>query len=375
MSKRDYYEILGVARDAGADEIKKAYRQAALRHHPDRNPGDKAAEEHFKESAEAYGVLAEPQKRQIYDRFGHDGLRGEVNQGFNSTVFEDFEDILGNFFGFNFGLGDLFGGSQRSRAQTRGRDLALEMEITLEEAAAGVEKDISLNRAEPCPGCQGSGLRPGTRKSSCGACGGRGQVRHHQGFFAMARACSTCGGTGEIIPSPCDDCRGSGQKREKKNLKVRIPAGVDEGVRLRLAGDGEVGERGAGRGDLYVVIHVRQHEFFGREDNNLTGEISVSFAQAALGVVAEIPLLSGETEKLKIPAGTQSGEVFRIRGAGLRDLESRRTGDLFMRVLVRTPDGLTKDQKAILRQLASLREETLDTIDGEAVRRSKPPRR
>jgi molecular chaperone DnaJ len=376
MEKRDYYEILGVERGSGPDEIKKAYRQSALKHHPDRNPGDKAAEERFKEAAEAYSVLGDGQKRALYDQYGHNGLRGESFQGFNSTVFEDFEDILGNFFGFNFGLGDLFGGSRRSRTQDRrGRDLALEMEITLEEAAAGAEKEIILTRAEACPDCQGSGMKPGARKAACPACGGRGQVRHQQGFFTVARTCSQCGGTGEIITAPCGECRGSGTSKQKKSLRVRVPAGIEEGTRLRLSGEGEAGGRGTGRGDLYVDIRVRKHEFFEREDSHLTCEIAIAFSQASLGLTVEIPLLSGGTEKLKIPAGTQSGEVFRIKGAGLRELESRRSGDLFVRVSVRTPDDLTKEQKSLLRQLAELRGENLETLDHQTVRRSKPARR
>ena len=376
MEKRDYYEILGVSRGAGSDEIKKAYRQAALKNHPDRNPGDQVAEERFKEAAEAYSVLVDSQKRALYDQFGHGGLRGESFQGFNSTVFEDFEDILGNFFGFNFGFGDLFGGSRRARAQNpRGRDLALELEVTLEESAAGVDKEIALTRAESCAACAGSGMKAGARRGACPSCGGRGQVRHQQGFFTVARTCSHCGGSGEIITEPCGECRGSGTAKQKKNLRVRVPAGVAEGSRLRLTGEGEAGERGAGRGDLYVVIRVRRHDFFEREDDHLTCEIGLSFTQAALGLIVEIPLLTGGVEKLKIPAGTQSGEVFRIKGVGIRNLESRKTGDLYVRVLVRTPEDLTKDQKAILRQLAELRRERLETLDSQAVRRSKPARR
>jgi molecular chaperone DnaJ len=376
MDKRDYYEILGLPRDAGSDEIKKAYRQAALKHHPDRNPGDKTAEERFKEAAEAYSVLGDAQKRGLYDQYGHAALRGESFQGFNSTIFEDFEDILGNFFGFNFGFGDLFGGSRRSRTQDRrGRDLALEIEITLEEAAGGVEKDIALTRAEICPECRGTGMKAGARRASCPTCGGRGQIRHQQGFFTVARTCPHCGGAGEIITAPCGECRGSGTAKQKKSLRVRVPAGISEGSRLSLAGEGEAGERGSARGDLYVLVRIRKHDFFDREDNHLTCEISISFMQAAFGVVVEIPLLIGGAEKLKIPAGTQSGEVFRIKGAGIREMDSRRAGDLYVRVAVRTPDDLTKEQKGLLKQLADLRGESLETLDAQTVRRSKPARR
>ncbi|MDD8025818.1 MAG: molecular chaperone DnaJ [Acidobacteriota bacterium] len=372
MAKRDYYEILGVSRESGSDEIKKAYRQAALRDHPDRNPGDKAAEDRFKEAAEAYSVLCDVEKRSAYDRYGHDGLRGESFQGFNSSVFEDFEDILGNFFGFNFGLGDLFGGGRRARTQSRGQDLALEFEISLEEAAAGAEKDITLNRAESCPACRGSGMKPGTRKSSCPACGGRGQIRQQQGFFSVGRTCPQCRGAGEIAASPCEECRGSGLKRGQKDLRVRIPAGIDTGTRLRMTGEGEAGERGAPSGDLYVGIRIRPHEFFTRQENHLTCEVVLSFAQAAMGLHLEIPLLDGGVEKLKIPAGTQAGTVFRIKGQGIRELNSRRTGDLFVRVQVETPADLSKEERALFKQLASLRGESLETLDRETVRRRRP---
>jgi len=374
MSKRDFYEVLDVGRSASAEEIKKAYRQMALKHHPDRNPGDKQSEERFKEASEAYSVLADPQKRSTYDQFGVDGLRGERFSGFNSTVFEDFEDILGNFFGFNFG--DLFGGAgsrPRRHQSQRGRDLALEIEISLEEAAAGVEKEISLHRAEVCPSCRGTRVRPGTRKETCPSCGGRGQIRHQQGFFAVSRPCSRCGGSGEIISAPCDDCRGTGHTRQKRDLRIRIPAGVDEGSRLRIVGEGEAGESGAEAGDLYAVMRVRKHEFFDREDHHLICEIAISFAQAALGLTVEIPTFDGG-EKLKIPAGTQAGEVFRIRGKGLKELDSRRLGDLFVRVQVRTPDDLPKDQKALLRQLAEMRSENLEFLDRNQVRKARVPR-
>jgi molecular chaperone DnaJ len=317
-------------------------------------------------------VLADPEKRARYDRFGHEGLRGESFQGFNPTIFEDFEDILGNFFGFNFGFGDLFGGRRQRAEELRGRDLALELEISLEEAAAGADKEIALNRAESCPVCRGSGMKPGTRKATCPTCGGRGQIRQQQGFFTLARTCSRCGGSGEIIPSPCEECRGSGTVRSRHALKVRVPGGVADGSRLRMAGVGEAGVRGAGRGDLYIVIRVRPHVLFAREGQHLTCEISLSFAQAALGVTVEVPLLSGEAEKLKIPPGTQSGEVFRIRGAGVRDLESRRTGDLYVRVLVRTPGEMSKEQKSILRQFAASRGESLETIGRAEARVSAP---
>jgi len=372
MASRDYYDILGVSRGAPLEEIKKAYRQMALKYHPDRNPGDEAAEEKFKEAAEAYSVLGDPQKRSVYNQFGPEGLRGEAFKGFNSTIFEDFEDILGNFFGFNFGFGGLFGAGTRPRRSQpqQGRDLALEMEITLEEAAVGVEKEISLNRAEHCPTCQGTGLRPGTRKTVCPSCGGRGQIRQQQAFFTVARTCMHCGGRGEIVSTPCDECRGAGLMRQKRVLRLKIPGGVEDGSRLRISGEGEAGEKEARRGDLYVVVKVKKHDFFERDENNLYCQVAISFTQAALGVTVEIPTLQS-SERLKIPSGTQSGEVFRLKGQGLKDLENRRVGDLFVKIQVLTPDDLSKEQKNLLRQLAELRGENPEFIDQQAVRKEK----
>lgn len=373
MAKRDYYEILGLARSCSAEDIKRAYRQMALKYHPDRNPGSKEAEERFKEAAEAYSVLADPEKRGVYDRFGHEGLRGEGFQGFSgfdASVFEDFEDILGNFFGFSFG--SFFGGRERRRGPERheGRDLALEVELSLEEAAAGVEKNIKLTRAEPCPMCRGSRRKPGTRASPCPSCGGRGQVRYQQGFFAVARTCSRCQGKGEIVESPCETCQGKGHVREKRTLKVRIPAGVSDGLRLRLVGEGESGDEGMPAGDLYVTTRVRRHSFFERDGNNLACEIPISFTQAALGARVEIPTLDG-SEILKIPAGVQAGEVIRMKGKGIQDLAGKRRGDLFVRILVRTPDGLSKEQKALLMKLAELRGEDVESVDKSVIHRVK----
>jgi molecular chaperone DnaJ len=364
MAKRDYYEVLGVGRNASQDEVKRAYRQQALKYHPDRNPGNKEAEEKFKEAAEAYSVLGDPENRSTYDRFGFDGLRGEGFAGFpgfNASVFEEFEDILGSF----FGLGDLFGTRERRTRSypQRGRDLALEMEITLEEAAAGTEKEISLSRAEKCPACAGSGMEPGTRKIVCPTCQGHGQLRYQQGFFTVSRTCSQCHGAGELISAPCKECRGSGQVKQKKNLTIRIPPGVDDGSRLRLEGEGEPGDGGHLKGDLFVVIRVAKHHFFERQESDLFFQLTISFTQAALGVSVEVPTLDQETEVLKIPAGTQSGEVFKLKGKGIKDLRSRRKGDMHVKVLVRTPLNLAKEEKALLRRLAELRGEDLDKTD------------
>lgn len=365
MTRKDYYETLCISRNATSEEIKKSYRQMALKYHPDRNPGDKKSEEMFKEAAEAYSVLIDPEKRSVYDQLGYEGLRGEGFSGFssfNSSIFEDFEDILGNFFSFSFG--DFFGTGRQARKHypQRGRDLALEFEITLEEAAFGTEKEIKLNRVELCSVCHGSKLHPGTQKTVCQYCKGRGQVRYQQGFFIVSRTCSHCRGSGEIITTPCKECRGSGRVKKKKELKIKIPAGVDDGTRLRIGGEGEAGDRGASRGDLYVAIRLKKHDFFEREENNLYCQIFLSFPQAGLGTTVEIPTLESH-ELLRIPGGTQSGEVFRLKGKGIKDLERRRKGDLFVKVNVKTPDNLTKGQKSLLRQFAESRGENLEAVN------------
>lgn len=370
MTKRDYYDILSISRNATTEEIKRSYRQLALKYHPDRNPGNKEAEEKFKEGAEAYSVLCDPEKRRTYDMFGHEGLRGVGYTGFagfDSSIFEGFEDILGSFFGF----GDLFGTRRSSKryGPQRGRDLALELEITLEEAGNGVEREIKLNRAELCPACRGARLQPGTSKSLCPSCQGRGQVRYQQGFFTISRTCSHCQGAGEVITVPCDECRGTGRTKKKRAIKVRIPAGIDDGNRLRIEGEGEAGEAEGLEGDLYVDVRVAKHPFFEREENNLSCQIQISFAQAALGATLEIPTLEGESELLKIPAGTQSGEVFRLKGKGIRDIHHSRKGDFFIRVQVKTPDSLSREQKELLRQFAQLRGEDLDRIDRSLLER------
>jgi molecular chaperone DnaJ len=372
MIKRDYYEVLGIGRNASAEDVKRAYRQLALKFHPDRNPGNNVAEEKFKEAAEAYSVLGDPGKRSTYDRFGFDGLRGEGFtgfSGFDASIFGDFEDILGSLFGF----GDFFGtrtGRRRSYPQ-RGRDLVLELEISLEEAAAGVEKEISLNRAEHCSSCDGSGMQPGTKKAGCPTCNGRGQMRYQQGFFTISRTCSHCHGAGEIITAPCSECRGSGRVKQKRKLTVRIPAGIEEGSRLRIEGQGEAGDSAAAAGDLYVVIRVAKHAVFERQDNNLFCQVDISYSQAALGAALEVPGLDRGTEVLKIPAGTQTSAVFRMKGRGIKDLHSRRHGDLYVKIRVKTPENLGKEEKTLLRRLAELRGEDLDTTDRSLIDKLK----
>lgn len=372
MIKRDYYEVLGVPRSATSDEIKKAYRRMALQYHPDKNPGNKEAEESFKAAAEAYSVLIDPEKKSIYDQFGHDGLSGHGFSGFsgfNSTIFEDFEDILGNFFSFSFG--DIFGTRSRGRTQrARGRDLALEMNLSLEEAAVGVEREIKLNRIEYCPDCKGSRMAPGSQKNTCPQCQGRGQVRYQQGFFSLARTCSACRGEGEIIASPCPECRGTGHIRIKKSLQVKIPAGIDDGMKLRLEAEGDVGDLGAPRGDLFVLIKLKKHKFFEREGSDLMCQVSLSFSRAALGSEIEIPTLDGK-EILEIPPGTQPGKVLKIKGKGIKDVHRQRKGDLYIKINVKTPENLTKKQKEMLREFAKSRGDNLDDIDRNILEKVK----
>jgi len=372
MTKQDYYETLGVSRSSAAEDIKKAYRQMAMKYHPDRNPGDKESEEKFKQAAEAYSILIDSEKRVVYDQYGHDGLRGEGMGGFsnfNSSIFADFEDILGNF--FNFG-GDIFGSRGRSRQSypQTGRDLALEIDVTLEEAALGVEKEIKLHRAEHCEKCGGTKMKPGTHKSVCSQCGGKGQVRYQQGFFAISRTCSACRGEGETIAFPCTECRGTGKSRVNKTMTVKIPQGVDDSMKLRIENEGEVGEKGAARGDLFVIIHVKKHEFFERDGNNLFCQIPISFTQAALGTKIELPTLT-DSELLKIPAGAQPGDVFKIKGEGIKDLHRFRKGDLFVKLEVKTPKNLSKKDRDILRQFVHSRGEKIDDVDRSLVDKSK----
>lgn len=373
MSKKDYYEILGLSSNATSEEIKKAYRQMALKYHPDRNPGNKEAEEKFKEAAEAYSILIDSEKRSVYDRFGHNGLRGEGFtgfSGFNSSIFEDFEDILGNI--FNFGFGDFFGTRQQARTYypQRGRDLALDYEITLEEAAFGTEKEIKLNRVELCNVCQGLKLQPGTQKSVCRYCQGRGQVRYQQGFFIVSRTCSYCRGTGEVVTTPCKGCQGTGKVKQKRTLKIKIPAGVDNGTKLKIEGEGESGERGTPSGDLFVIVRVKKHDYFKREENDLFSEISIPFSQAALGTAVKIYTLE-EDEILKVPMGTQPGEVFRIKGKGIKDLYRNRRGDLYVRVNVMIPKNLSEEQKELLQKFAESRGEEKEVRKQTLKRKTK----
>ncbi|MBN2097273.1 MAG: molecular chaperone DnaJ [Candidatus Omnitrophica bacterium] len=361
MSKRDYYEVLGVNKNASSDEIKKAYRRLALKHHPDRNPEDqKAAEEKFKEICEAYEVLSDAQKRQTYDQFGYEGLRGAFkgSGGFDwsdFTHYSDLEDIFGGFSdifsSFGIDLGGFSGFSQRRGGSRRGAHLGAEVEITLKEAAEGTEKVIRLMRPEACPVCKGQGAKPGTKRVNCPQCQGAGQVRTMGGFFTIARTCSRCGGEGKIIQTPCSNCSGSGRVRKEKKIHIRIPPGADTGLRLRVTGEGEPGIKSGRAGDLFVDINVLPDEIFERHGNDLLCSIPISFAQAALGTEIEVPTLNGRV-KMRVSAGTQSGKIFRIRGRGMPDVHGYGRGDELVRVNVETPTGLNARQRALLEEFA-----------------------
>jgi molecular chaperone DnaJ len=348
-NKRDYYEVLGVGRQATEEEIKKAYRRGAMQWHPDRNPNRREeAEERFKELSEAYAVLADPQKRAAYNRYGHAGLGAQPFSGFNADIFADFADLFGGMFGFE----EIFGSprARRTRAR-RGDDLRYDLEISFQEAYWGTESTLKIPRREVCSACHGSGARPGTHPTTCSACHGRGQLHYQQAFLTVTRTCPQCQGSGSVIKDPCTVCRGQGQVRREKTLTVKIPAGVDNGVRIRLEGQGEPGPHNGPHGDLYVVVHVREHPVFDRREANLYCSIPISFPQAALGGEIQVPTLERD-EKLSIPAGTQSGSIFRLPGKGFPALNGRGRGDLFVEVHVEVPKKLSREQKKLLEQLA-----------------------
>jgi molecular chaperone DnaJ len=351
VSKRDYYEILGVTRSASEQEIKSAYRKLALTYHPDRNPGDRAAEEKFKEAAEAYSVLADADKRHMYDRFGHAGLGGAATSGFDPTVFTGFEDILGGL-GDIFGFSDVFGGGRRRSGPRRGADLRYDLEISFAESAKDFETSIQIPRQETCDTCSGNGAAAGTSPTTCPQCHGRGQLQYQQGFFTVARTCGQCRGTGSIIAKPCATCRGAGRVQKDRKLTVRIPAGIATGQRLRISGEGEAGLGGGPRGDLYVVIQVQEHPFFQRDGNDLYCEVPIDFPTVVLGGEIRVPTLDGE-EPFAVPAGTQTGTTFRLRAKGMPDVSGRGHGDLMVTVKVRTPKKITKEQRKLVEQLAA----------------------
>lgn len=365
VSRRDYYEVLGVGREATDQQIKSAYRKLALKYHPDRNPGDKQAEERFKEAAEAYAVLADSEKRGLYDRFGHAGVSGAGGAGFDPTIFADFSDIFAGL-GDVFGFGDLFGTRRRRGGPQRGADLRYDLEITFEESARGADTTIQIPREESCETCSGSGAAPGTTAETCSQCRGSGQLRYQQGFLTVARPCSNCRGTGKTIAKPCVACRGAGRINRERKLTVKIPAGIATGQRLRLYGEGEHGSAGGPPGDLYVVVHVQEHSFFHREEDDLYCELPISFPTIALGGTVHVPTLDGRVE-LQIPSGTQPGARFKLRGKGMPKVSGRGHGDLFVIARVSVPKKLSKEQKQLLEELArTLQPETAEPTDTEA---------
>ena len=350
VSKADYYEVLGVSRDASDQELKSAYRKLALQHHPDRNPGDHAAEEKFKQASEAYQVLSDGEKRAAYDRYGHAGISGAGPGGFGGfSGAVDLGDIFGDLFGEMFNMG---GQQQRSSRQLRGDDLRFDLAIDFEEAIFGTEKEIKIRRLETCETCKGTGSASGRGPSVCPQCHGRGQIRYQQGFFSVARTCSTCSGRGSIISDPCQTCRGETRLTREIKLPVKVPPGVEEGTRIRYTGEGDVGRGGAQSGDLYVVLSIRKHDFFEREGQNLHCVIPISFPQAALGADIEIAGVDGPVT-LKIPEGTQSGKELRLRGKGVPYLNEKGRGDLIVRVVVQIPKKLTRAQRELITELGN----------------------
>jgi molecular chaperone DnaJ len=367
VSKRDYYEILAVTREASDQQIKSAYRKLALKYHPDRNPGDRDAEERFKEAAEAYAVLADREKRSLYDRFGHAGVSGAGAGagGFDPSVFADFSDIFGGL-GDVFGLGDLFGGRRRRGGPQRGADLRYDLEISFEESFDGAETTIQIPREEKCDTCAGSGAAPGTSPETCSACRGTGQLRYQQAFLTVARPCPTCRGTGRVIAKPCQSCHGAGRVGRERKITVKIPAGIATGQRLRLYGEGEHGTAGGPAGDLYVVIHVQDHPVFQREGDDLYCELEVGFPTLALGGEIRVPTVK-EDDELTVPAGTQPGARFKLRGKGMPSVTGRGHGDLYVGVRVAVPRKLTRDQKHLLEELAkTLPQAPVEVSSGDA---------
>jgi molecular chaperone DnaJ len=355
MAKRDYYDVLGINKNASPDQIKSAYRKLAVKFHPDKNKGDKASEDKFKEASEAYHVLSNAERKQNYDNFGHAAFEngGGGRGGFGNFDFSNhFSDIFEDFFGEGFG-----GGRRSRRSNNRGSDLRYDLSITLEEAYIGKKQDIKFSSSEKCETCKGSGSKPGHNVGSCSMCGGHGQVRSNQGFFTVQQTCPQCSGSGEEITNPCSSCGGQGKKQTSKRLSVTIPKGVDDGTRIRLSGKGEAGTRGGGNGDLYLFVNVYSHELFKRSDENLFFECPISIADAALGTSIEIPTIDGGKAKIKIPAGTQSGKQFRLRGKGMPYMRGSGMGDLYIQVNTEVPISLNKEQKELLEKFREIENE------------------
>jgi len=354
MAKRDYYEVLGVDKSANKDEIKKAYRKLALKYHPDKNKGDKSAEEKFKEASEAYHVLSDDKRKANYDQFGHAAFQGAGGQGgfgnfdFSSSFSDIFEDVFGDF-----GFGSS-GRSRRGRSNNRGNDLRYDISIDLDDAFTGTEKKINYTTYKKCKTCSGSGSKPGSKPSSCSYCGGQGRVRSSQGFFTIQQTCPECGGEGEKITNPCNNCSGAGKIQSNESVSVKIPKGVDDGTRIRIAGKGEAGSKGGTSGDLYLFISVEPHNIFKRSEENLYYELPISFTDAALGATVEVPSIDGGKTKIKIPSGTQSGKQLRLKGKGMPVLKRSIFGDLYIRIVTEVPTSLTKRQKELLAEFKTL---------------------
>ena len=352
MAKRDYYEVLGLAREAGDEEIKKAYRKLAIKYHPDKNPGDKSAEEKFKEVGEAYEALSDPQKRAAYDQYGHAAFDPRMRAGRGGGFHDPFEIFREAFGGTGGIFDDLFGGGRSDpTGPQRGADLRYDLELTFEEAARGCEKEISVTKLDPCDTCHGTGRTSESKVKACANCGGRGQIVTARGIFSIAQTCPRCEGAGKTIENPCKQCRGTGRRERSSKIKLRIPAGVDTGARLRSSGNGEAGHRGGPSGDLYVVLHVKQHEIFARDGDDLICDVPISFIQATLGADIQVPTLEG-TADIKIPGGTQTGTVFRLKGKGVKNVQGYGWGDLHVRVTVEVPTKLNAQQRAKLQEFA-----------------------
>ena len=374
MAKRDYYEVLGVIKSASADEIKKAYRKSALKHHPDRNKGDKTAELKFKEASEAYHVLSDKGRRTNYDQFGHAAFEGTGGRGDFSNF--DFSNIFSDIFGSD-PFDDFFEGFEGSRGRRRrssdfrGADLRYDLSISLEDAYNGKKEEINFSSSDKCRTCNGSGAEPGSKPVSCSTCGGQGQVRSSQGFFTIQQTCPECAGSGEQISSLCRECRGMGKKQTKKKIYTNIPKGVDDGTRIRLSGKGEAGIKGTGNGDLYIFVTIKPHSIFKRSEENLFFEFPISLADAALGATVEVPTIDGGKAKVKIPAGTQNGKQFRLRGKGMPMMRNKNYGDLYIQAITEVPVSLTKEKKNLLEQFKKLEDTKANPIMKDFIEKAK----
>ncbi len=375
MAKRDYYEVLGIIKSASPEEIKKAYRKLALKYHPDRNKGDKAAEAKFKEAGEAYHVISNKERRANYDQFGHAAFEGAGGRGDFSNF--DFSNIFSDIFGsdpfddFFEGFGGTRGRGRRRSSDFRGADLRYDLSISLEDSYNGKKQEINFSSSDKCQTCNGYGTEPGSKPISCSACGGHGQVRSSQGFFTIQQTCSECAGSGEQISSPCRECRGVGKRQTRKKIVANIPKGVDDGTRIRLSGKGEAGIKGAGNGDLYIFVSIKPHSIFKRSDENLFFEFPISLADAALGATVEVPTIDGGKAKVKIPTGTQNGRQFRLREKGMPMMRNKNYGDLYIQAVTEVPVSLTREQKKLLEQFKKLEDTKTNPIMKDFIEKAK----